>query len=125
VVIATAVVLAAHGSRLADANVAHTALSRRVADRLGVPVVPGFLELTEPTIAEAIETAIVGGADRVLVLPYFLHPGNHTAHDIPAIVDAAREHHPGVVIELLALFGADGRLGDLITDQVRAVDGLA
>ena len=117
---ATAVVLAAHGSRLADANAAHDALSHRVADRLGMPVVPGYLELAEPTIAAAIESAVADGAERVLVLPYFLHPGNHTAHDIPAIVDEAREQHPEVAIELLALFGADGRLGDLLTDQVRA-----
>ena len=121
----TTVVLAAHGSRLADANAAHAALTARVAGRLAAPVVPGFLELAEPTIADAIDGAVRDGADRVLVLPYFLHPGNHNAYDIPAIVDAARVRHAGVTIELLALFGADGRLSDLIADQVRAIDGAA
>lgn len=119
----TAVVLAAHGSRLRDANDAHLALSERCAERLGLPVMPGFLELAEPTIAAAIEAAISGGAERVLVLPYFLHPGNHTAQDIPAIIERARERHLDATIDLLALFGADGRLSDLIADQVRAVDG--
>ena len=121
----TTVVLAAHGSRLADANAAHAALSGRVAGALGLPVVPGFLELAEPSIADAIDAAVGDGAERVLVLPYFLHPGNHTAHDIPAIVDAARARHTRVTIELLALFGGDGRLSDLVADQVRAIDGVA
>ena len=120
---ATTVVLAAHGSRLADATAAHVALCGRVADRLGVPVLPGFLELAEPTIAAAIEQAIDDGAARVLVLPYFLHPGNHTGHDIPALVDAARTRHRDTAIELLALFGADGRLDELISDQVRGLAG--
>ncbi|MCU1453812.1 MAG: cobalamin [Acidimicrobiales bacterium] len=116
----TIVVLAAHGSRLAEANDAHRALAQRVAARLGADVRPAFLELSEPSIATAIDEAVAAGAARVLVLPYFLHPGNHTARDIPEIVAAARPRHPGAAIELLALFGADGAVDAVVADQARA-----
>ena len=119
----TIVVLAAHGSRLAAANDAHGALVARVATELGGDVVPGFLELVEPSIGAAIDGAVTGGATRVLVLPYFLHPGNHTSRDIPAIVEEARARHPDASIDVLPLFGADAALSRLISAQLRAALG--
>jgi sirohydrochlorin ferrochelatase len=53
------------------------------------------------------------------VLPYFLHPGNHTSVDLPAIVEAARARHAATAIELLHLFGADPALADAVAAQAR------
>ncbi|MCU1351537.1 MAG: cbiX [Acidimicrobiales bacterium] len=114
----TVVVLAAHGSRRGDANDAHRELAVSVGAALDDPVLPAFLELAEPSIGDAVDQAVAGGADRVLVLPYFLHPGNHTTHDIPAIAAQARSRHPGVTIEVLPLFGGDAGLAALIAAQV-------
>lgn len=119
------VVLAAHGSRADEANESHRRLARSVAGALELTVLPGFLELTEPTIAGAIDDAVATGADTVLVLPYFLHPGRHLTADVPAIVDEARTRHPGVDVRLLASFGDDPALVELLARQVRSQLGPA
>jgi sirohydrochlorin ferrochelatase len=117
---ATTIVLAAHGSRRGDANDAHRVLTEQVAALLAAPVRPAFLELAEPSIPAAIDAAVADGARRVQVLPYFLHPGNHTTHDLPAIVAEAGARHPAVDISLLGLFGTDGSLAEAIAAQIRA-----
>ena len=120
---ATVVVLVAHGSKVADAEDAHRAVCRALQHHVPLDVViePAFLELTEPDIPTAIDEAVATGAHRVVVLPYFLHPGNHTRRDIPAIVAEARKRHPNAVIDLAGVFGAESGLLDVLSDQV---DGL-
>ncbi len=116
------VILVAHGSRLPEAGVAHRAVCQQLERKLGddTPVEPAFLELTEPDIPTCIDRAVAGGAGRLVVLPYFLHPGNHTLRDIPATIEAARAKHPDVLIEQAAVFGADPALVGALADQARS-----
>ncbi len=120
--VGTVVILVAHGSRVGEAGVAHRAVCQQLARKLGddTPVEPAFLELTEPDIPTCIDRVVTDGAERLVVLPYFLHPGNHTLRDIPATIEAARARHPGVLIEQAAVFGADPALGSALADQVRS-----
>ncbi len=116
----TIVVLIAHGSRLAEAASAHRAVCARLQQELGgIDIEPGFLELTDPDIPAAIDSAVADGAERVVVLPYFLHPGNHTLRDIPAAVEAARNRHPQITIDQAAMFGADPAIIGALAEQVR------
>ena len=117
----TAVVLCAHGSRAPGTAEAQASVCAELAGDLGLPVLAGFLEITQPDIPTAIDRAIAGGASRVLLLPYFLHAGNHTTRDIPAIVSAAAGRHPGVAIEMTPLLGPDHRLVEICADRARAV----
>jgi len=121
-VVQTTVVVIAHGSRVPEAADAHRAVCDRLRYRLDGPmaVEPAFLELTDPDIPTAIDRAVAGGAERVVVLPYFLHPGNHTLRDIPEAIDAARARHPDIAIEQAAVFGADPTLDEALADQVGA-----
>ena len=118
------VVVAAHGSRAVAANDAHRAVVDRLAEQVPVRVVPAFLELTEPSIADAIDVAVAGGASSVVVLPYFLHPGRHLTEDLPRIVAEATDRHAGVAVRLASSFGADPALGEVLAAQVaRSLDG--
>ncbi|BDE07189.1 hypothetical protein WPS_24650 [Vulcanimicrobium alpinum] len=117
------IVLAGHGSRSAEANAALEALAAQVAARLGSPVVPGFLEMTEPTIPAAIDGAVAAGARRVVVLPYFLHPGMHVRRDLVEIVEAARARHPGVTFELSEFLGGRPEIADVLTSLARSALG--
>lgn len=113
----TALILIAHGSRRSEANQAHLELCGRVSDQLGQVVSPAFLELADPDIATAIDDAVgVRHARHVLLLPYFLHPGNHTRTDIPAIVAAARLRHGAITIDQLDHVGASAVMVGLIAD---------
>lgn len=118
-----AVVVAAHGSRAVGANDAHRAVVADLAGRVEHPVSAAFLELADPSIGEAIDAAIAGGASTVLVLPYFLYPGRHLTVDLPEIVLAAGARHPDATIRLLDLFGADPALAAVLAAQVGAALG--
>ncbi|CAN5871856.1 hypothetical protein BH23ACT2_BH23ACT2_12250 [soil metagenome] len=121
---AIVVVVAAHGSRADPANAAHREVVEELAAAVSSPVAPAFLELAEPSIPEAIDTAVADGAATVLVLPYFLHPGRHLTEDLPAIVADANERHPQVEVALLGSFGAEVGVGDVLVAQVAAaLDG--
>ena len=113
----TAVVLVAHGSRVAAANEAHQRLAALLADRPGIQVVAAFLELATPAIPEALDVAASAG-EAVLVLPYFLLPGAHTTRDIPELVESARDRWPAVRFDLLPHVGADDALIGLLAGQV-------
>ena len=113
------IVLAGHGSRSAEANAALAALAAQVAERLGSPVVPGFLEMTEPTIPAAIDAAVASGARRVVVLPYFLHPGMHVRRDLVEIVEAARARHPHVRFDFAEFLGSRPEIADILTTLAR------
>ena len=118
--------LVAHGSRNPLAAAAHERLCVAVAASSSgvaghdVDVRPAYLELTSPSIPDAIDAAIADGATRLRVLPHFLGPGNHVSVDIPEIVTAARKRHPGVTIELAEHLGADPALVDLLAERVLA-----
>lgn len=118
----TVVVLIAHGSRVPEAAVAHRAVCTQLQHKLGdgTPVEPAFLELTEPDIPAAIDRCVTDGFERIVLLPYFLHPGNHTLRDIPEAIEAARGRHPTIAIEQAAVFGADPALVSSLADQVRS-----
>ncbi len=117
------VVVAAHGSRAEEANETHRSLVQDLSLRLGILALPAFLELAEPSIPAALSVAADGGAVRILVLPFFLHPGRHLREDVPALVEQAREQHPGVTIDVLGAFGADPGVLDALTRQVTAALG--
>lgn len=118
--------LVAHGSRNPAAGEAHLQLCSAVAAASSstagreVDVVPAYLEIAEPSIPDAIDAAVAAGATTVRVLPHFLGPGNHVLVDIPEIVTAARERHPGVTVELVEHLGADPALVDLLAARVLA-----
>lgn len=115
----TTVVVIAHGSRADAANEAHRQASDALDQRLAsVTVVPAFLELAEPDIASAVDTAVAAGAVDVIVLPHFLYPGRHVATDIPAIIDEARTRHPAVTITVLTPSGAEPAVADLLVAQI-------
>jgi sirohydrochlorin ferrochelatase len=112
------VLLIAHGSRNPATAAEHVELCATVAARTGADVRPAFLEIDRPAIAEAIDGAADEGAERIRLLPYFLHPGNHVLRDLPELVAHARERHPEVVVELDEHVGADPELVSLVARRV-------
>jgi sirohydrochlorin ferrochelatase len=115
-----ALVVIAHGSRAPGTREAHLELAEALGEELGLPAVAGFLEISEPDIPTAIDLAVSGGARRIVLLPYFLHRGNHTQRDIPAFITAARGRHPGVVFEMTPPLGPDSRLVTMSAELARS-----
>lgn len=55
-----------------------------------------FLECP-PRLGDAVESLLAAGADRILVLPYFLTLGIHLHRDLPKIVEELAARH-GITI---------------------------
>ena len=76
----TGIILVDHGSRRGESNQlleeVAAAFARRFAERYPI-VEPAHMELAEPTIAAAYARCVERGAERIVVVPYFLGPGKH------------------------------------------------
>lgn len=67
-----------------------------------------FLEFMPPTLAEAGASLVAEGCGRITVLPLFLGAGGHVRKDLPRLVEALRQAHPGVEFALHAAVGEAG-----------------
>lgn len=103
-----AIILFAHGAR--DPEWAKPAQRVAAALRSLRPealVELAFLELMEPALADAVESAAASGASNIRVVPLFLAQGGHLKRDVPALIDAVRARHPACTIELAVAVGED------------------
>jgi sirohydrochlorin ferrochelatase len=97
----TALVVFAHGSRVESANEAVRTVARDLASAGGYSLVEAaFLELGRPSMEEAADLLIQGGAQRILVLPYFLTLGLHMERDLPRLVEAISLKHKGIPVSV-------------------------
>jgi sirohydrochlorin cobaltochelatase len=91
--------LMAHGTPLPAANAPLYAIAETLAGNLQlVGSCVGYLDCNTPTIPEAIDHLVAGGAKEIVALPYFLHLGRHVAEDLPALIAEAQTKHPNTTI---------------------------
>lgn len=112
-----AVLLIAHGSRVAAANrdLHLVAEALRVTGQYG-HIVACFLELAEPSIPEGGRACAASGANEVLMLPYFLSAGSHVTTDLERFRQELSAEHPQVRFVLCPHLG----LHPLMLDIVKA-----
>ena len=102
----TGLILFAHGARDPRWAAPFEAVAARVrAQRPGVPVRLAFLEFMTPTLPEAGAELAALGCTELQVLPMFLGAGGHVRKDLPLLIDAVRDAHPGLSILLQAAVG--------------------
>lgn len=109
--------LVAHGSRREASNEEVRELTERLGRRIGGDygaVRCAFLELAPPLIPEAIDQAVVEGATRITLLPYFLVAGRHVAADIPGIVEQKQHDHPHVELKIANYLGQAEQVLDVL-----------
>ncbi|WP_405947832.1 sirohydrochlorin chelatase [Streptomyces prunicolor] len=96
---ASAVVLAAAGSRDPDSKLDTTRTAHLLAARLGVPVIPAYASAATPTVPEAIRALTARGHHRVAVASCFTAPGRFAtqcAEQAPWIASAPLGAHPAM-----------------------------
>jgi sirohydrochlorin ferrochelatase len=115
----TAVLLIAHGSRHRPANAELHALADRIAGRDGHAIVEAcFLELAEPDIPAAGRRCVERGAERVLMVPYFLSAGVHLLRDLTAARDELSRSFPAVEFRLGPPLGPHPLLDELVAARI-------
>ncbi|HOY67272.1 MAG TPA: CbiX/SirB N-terminal domain-containing protein [Candidatus Ozemobacteraceae bacterium] len=96
-----AVILVFHGSRHPLAGPEAAAFTARIQALDPHQLIGhGFLRECSPSLEQAIESAVVSGAQTVRVLPVFAVTGSHTTKDIPDIINQMIFKHPGVTFLL-------------------------
>lgn len=70
------VVLVGRGCSVTEANADHVRLARVVEETGGYgKVLPAFIQVTTPTVADALDRAHRRGSRRIVVMPHYLFPG--------------------------------------------------
>ncbi len=116
-----AVILVGHGSRARgfDAAMKRVAAALRRTKRYA-EVRCAFLEVSKPSIPDAIGDAVSSGAREVRVLPYFVLTGNHVVRDIPEIVRAEKKRHARVSrVVLCPYLGYHPKLVAVVAQRIR------
>ncbi|GEM_PF-1511688 len=93
------VVFLAHGS----SQRAWHASVERFAEEYGVGgrfVRAAYLEPATPRFDDVVAEAVAVGVTRLIVVPYFLAAGLHVNRDIPALVAAAQQRYPDLLVHL-------------------------
>jgi sirohydrochlorin ferrochelatase len=119
----TAYVVFAHGSRLESANDAVRDVAERLRrDGAFETVDVAFLDCTPPDLATTIGDLARGGAERIVVLPYFLTLGRHAAEDLPRIAAEAASIYENVKVEVAAPLDGHPSLVQVLLERAREVD---
>jgi sirohydrochlorin ferrochelatase len=120
----TAILLMAHGSRIPEANDAVNQIAAMVMDFADYDIVEvSFRENHSPTIQQGIDACVSQGAQRILLVPYFLYLGAHVQEDLPKELEEARLRHPGVEMAMGKHLGVHKRLAKLVIDRIEEALG--
>jgi sirohydrochlorin ferrochelatase len=115
----TAILLMAHGSRIPEANDAAREVATLVQQMTGYEIVEvSFREMHEPNIQQGIDACVAKGAERILLMPYFLFMGAHVQHDLPEEIAMAKQRHPGLKMAMGPHLGVHRKLAEIVVDRI-------
>jgi len=115
----TAILIMAHGSRIAEANEAALEVAKMVQGMTDIDIIEvAFREMHEPDIQQGIDTCVARGAKKILLIPYFLFMGAHVQHDLPEEIQEAQKRHPGLEMTMGPHLGVHRKLAELVVERI-------
>ncbi len=115
----TAILLMAHGSRIAEANDAVREIAAMVKEMTDYTIVEvSFREQHRPDIQEGIDACAARGAGRIVLMPYFLYMGAHVREDLPREMTAAKERYPGIEFIMGGHLGVHRKLAEVVVERI-------
>ena len=115
-----ALIVIAHGSPYPEANDDIAQVVEILRHRAGFDRVEiAYLDLNEPDIPTAIDSAVAHGATEIITVPYFLHTGKHVLSDIPNLLLEAQHRHSAVSITMGEYLGAQDEIVDVLMERAR------
>lgn len=115
----TTVVLVGRGALVPDANADHVRLARLHFETGGWQgVEPGFIQVTRPSLPEALDRAYAAGGRKIVVMGHWLFPGRLRTwtHEQSAAWAAA---HPDAQVRVAEVIGACDELAHVVADRYR------
>lgn len=115
----TAILLMAHGSRIAEANDAVREIAALVETMTGFDIVEvSFREQHQPNIQKGIDACVAQGAERIILVPYFLYTGAHVLEDLPEEMEEARSRYPVVEMAIGKPLGVHRKLAEIVVERI-------
>ena len=115
----TAVLLMAHGSRIPEANDAVREIAAMVKEMTRFDIVEvSFREQHLPNIQQGIDACVGQGAERIILLPYFLYMGAHVREDLPKQMAEAKQRYPRVEFVMGGHLGAHRKLAEIVAERI-------
>jgi sirohydrochlorin ferrochelatase len=115
-ILSAGVLLVGHGTRDPAGIAEFLLLAKRLRGLLKPrPLEACFLELAEPTIADALERLIRRGSRQVTIVPLLLTAAGHAKRDIPAAVAEVSAAHPELIVRQTPALDCHPRIVDLST----------
>ena len=114
----TAVIILGHGSRSSGSERAVQAVVAEMRKGGHTIVEHAFLQYVPPTPQEVLARCIGQGAERIVIVPFFLQAGAHVTRDIPALVAEARKAHPGIEIVVTDYVGNHPLMAKVVEELI-------
>lgn len=115
----TTVVLVGRGCSVTAANADHVRLGRVIEETGGYRrVIPGFIQVSQPSLPQALDEARANGADRIVVMPHFLFPGR-LATWAAEQATAWQADHREVEVRLAQVIGPCAQLAEVVARRYR------
>lgn len=86
------------------------------------PVIPCFLELTEPLISEGVKQCVAEGYTEITALPILLFAARHTKFDVTNALDQAKKTYPQLTFHYGRHFGNHPLILDLWRSRLQQLD---
>jgi len=113
----TGFIVFAHGSRVESANQAVRDVAAQMAASGQHIVEPAFLEIGQPDLTTATGLLIARGAQRLIVIPYFLTLGTHMQRDLPRLARDASHTHGDIEIQITSPLDGHPALVQALLDR--------
>ena len=86
------------------------------------PVIPCFLELTQPTIQQGVEACVERGYTEITALPILLFAARHNKFDVTNELDRSRSPYPQLSFNYGRHFGITPKIIQLWRDRLAELD---
>jgi len=116
-----ALLVVGHGTRSAEGVSQFAAHVNRIRAMAKVDVAGGFIELSEPPLADAVAELVAAGHRRVVALPLVLVAAGHSKGDIPAALKRESLRHPGLTFDYGRPLSGHPTILNLLTERLDAV----
>ena len=115
----TAILLMAHGSRIPEANDAVREIAAMVKVMTDSSIVEvSFREQHLPNIQQGIDACAAQGAERIILMPYFLYMGAHVQEDLPEEMAAAKRRYPNIEFAMGRHLGVHRKLAEVVVERI-------
>ena len=133
------ILLVGHGSSLPYGKEVLYKLAEGYRKNSDYPVEVGFMNISEPSIAVAVDTLKKKQVRKIIVVPAFIAHGIHTKQDIEYVLRLSEEKRPSKIhnfdenerinfdgeIIYTEPFGADSRIVEILEEKVTNIIGLS